>query len=91
MRPRLEIKSQMYCFLGSASVSDNDLIQAVEDGRFYGVLKVDIFSPDDVIAELKHLNFPVIFRFVRLEFFSNSNVAFIEKSVLKSLCLIRQF
>lgn len=63
IRADLDIKSNNYCFLGQKSVKDDELIQAVHDGRFFGILKIDIFSPDEVINKLGHLNFPVIFRF----------------------------
>ena len=64
IRPNLDIKSKTYCFLGKKSVCQDELIQAVLDERFYGILKIDIHSPDEVINKLGHLNFPVIFRLV---------------------------
>ena len=62
MRDSLEINSKIYPFLGQRWISDDELIEAIRSESFYGIVKVDLMTPPEIIAELEHLNFPVIFR-----------------------------
>lgn len=62
MRDSLEINSKIYPFLGQRWISDEELIEAIRSESFYGIAKVDLMTPPEIIAEYEHLNFPVIFR-----------------------------
>ena len=48
-------------FLSQPSVTENEIIGAIANGTFYGLVCVDIHTPSDVIEKYKHLNFPFIF------------------------------
>ena len=60
-RRSLQINSKIYCFLGKNSISEGDLIAAIRDGTFFGLAKVDVESPPEMIAKYEALNFPFIF------------------------------
>ena len=53
--------SRVSRFLSQRTVSENQILTAVANGSFYGLLCVDISTPADVIEKYENLNFPLIF------------------------------
>ena len=53
-------------FLFSESISSEELLQAVKDGTFFGMMKVDVETPENVMEEYGHLNFPFVFKDVEI-------------------------
>lgn len=53
--------SRISQFLSQPSVSENEILDAVAQGTFYGIICLDITTPAEVIAKYKNLNFPFIF------------------------------
>lgn len=51
-----------YCFLGQNNIRENEIFEKIESNEFYGIVRVSVNTPPDVIAEFGHLNFPLIFR-----------------------------
>ena len=51
-----------FCFLNEEKVTEEKIIAKIRDGQFYGLIRADVTTPPEVIAELEHLNFPFIFR-----------------------------
>ena len=45
-----------YKFLGQGLITESSLVQAVKEGSFYGILKIDIETTECVIKEYSHLN-----------------------------------
>ena len=48
-------------FLMRESVAESEILDAIREGRFYGVAKVDIQTPEEISKKYEHLNFPLIF------------------------------
>ena len=48
-------------FLSQPSVKEDEILNAVAEGTFYGLICLDITTPPDVIEKYKQLNFPFIF------------------------------
>ena len=55
------LESRISQFLSQPSVSETEILQAVNEGTFYGIICLDISTPPQVIEKFKHLNFPFIF------------------------------
>ena len=62
-------KSPDYCFLGrqedqvgNTKVTEDLIIQKIQSGEFYGMIRVDVHTPPEIISKYEHLNFPLIFR-----------------------------
>ena len=53
-------------FLFAKSITSEDILTAVQNSRFFGIMKVDVESPESVIEEYGHLNFPFIFKEVQV-------------------------
>jgi len=54
--------AKLSVFLGETKITQAQILQAVKDNNFFGILKVDIKSPPEVVEKYKRLNFPFIFR-----------------------------
>jgi len=54
--------SKLSAFLGETKIKQEQILEAVKDNSFFGILKIDIKSPPEVIEKYKRLNFPFIFR-----------------------------
>lgn len=54
--------SKLSVFIGRTNITSDELISAAKNNRFFGIMKVDIESPPDVIERYKRMNFPFIFR-----------------------------
>ena len=55
-RNKQTIDSDICTFLTRDSVSENEILDAVRSGKFYGLLCADISTPDEVISKYeKHL------------------------------------
>ena len=62
-----KIASRISCFLGRKHVAEREILEAVEDGRFYGIVCVDIETPDEIVEKYKKINFPLIFKNAEIE------------------------
>ena len=62
LRQGIGISSEKIPFLGRKSVSEQEILNAIKDGRFYGICKVDIETPHEVAKKYEKLNFPLIFK-----------------------------
>lgn len=60
------IKSNVSKFLGRKSISEMEILNAVRDGAFYGICRVDIETPNEVAEKYRKLNFPLIFHNVEI-------------------------
>ena len=47
--------------------TEEEFLEAIENGRFYGLVKCDVFTPPEVIEKFASLNFPFIYRKVKVE------------------------
>ena len=61
MRKELEIKSKLSPFFGKEKITTDDILKAIQDDTFFGLCKVKITTPVDVIKKYESLNFPFIF------------------------------
>ena len=66
------IKSKITPFLGLEFVTEKQILNAVRVGTFYGICRVDIETPVEIIKKYESMNFPLIFNNVEIpeEFFS---------------------
>ena len=53
--------SRISQFLSQPSVTESEILDALANDKFYGIICLDICTPEDVIEKYKHLNFPFIF------------------------------
>ena len=60
-KAEINFQSKLSKFIGKSKISEKDILENVESGEFFGLVKVDIYSPEDVIKKYEHLNFPFIF------------------------------
>lgn len=61
IKPHIKIKSKMSKFIGQTKITQADILNAVSRNEFFGICKVQISTPPDVIEKLKSLNFPLLF------------------------------
>ena len=68
-------------FFARKNISESEILKSVADGNFYGLIQVDIFSPDPVIDYFNKLNHPPIFNHVEVEesMLSNQTVEFLKQ------------
>lgn len=57
-----QFHSQHFCFINESEITEEKILTKIQEKRFYGLIRADVHTPEDVIEELKHLNFPLIFR-----------------------------
>lgn len=55
------LTSRISQFLSHPSVTEEEILGAVTEGEFYGILCLDISTPPEVIEKYQYLNFPFIF------------------------------
>ena len=67
MKSQITLKSSLSCFLGKKNIKDSEILNSVMDGSFFGLLKVSLSTPPDVIAKYRRMNFPLIFRRATVE------------------------
>ena len=60
------IKPEISKFLFQTNIKESNILEAIEAGEFFGMIKADIVTPDEVIQEFKYLNFPLLFRDVEV-------------------------
>ena len=61
-------KSSIATFFNVAKITEQAILNAVAAGEFYGLIQVDIKSPDDVVNHFLKLNHPPIFQHVQVEY-----------------------
>ena len=54
-------------FFGEKNIEEKAIFDAIENGKFYGIIQCDIFSPDNVIEYFSKLNHPPIFNHIEVE------------------------
>ena len=47
--------------------TEEELLEEIKNGSFYGLVKCDVFTPPEVIEKFASLNFPFIYRKVQVE------------------------
>ena len=50
----------------SSDIEEKEIIQAILNDEFFGIIECDITSPDSVVNHFSKLNFPPIFKKVHL-------------------------
>ena len=60
-------KSSIATFFNWPRIVEHDILAAVETGEFYGLIQVDISSPQHVIDHFLKLNHPPIFQHIQVE------------------------
>ena len=60
------IKSSISEFLGRKTIGEHEILKGIENGSFFGIAKVDIQTPQEVINRYRKLNFPLIFRYLEI-------------------------
>ena len=58
----LNFKSDFSPFICRKKITEDDILEALTNNSFFGIIKVDIVSPPEVIEKYKKTNFPFIFR-----------------------------
>jgi hypothetical protein len=61
LRKNLKISSKMSSFLGFRNVKEAQILDAVKNNQFFGIIKLDIKTPMHIQQKYEHLNFPFIF------------------------------
>ena len=56
------IMSEHFCFINDERITEEKIIAKIREKKFYGIIRADVETPPEVIAEYEHLNFPFIFR-----------------------------
>ena len=84
-RKKLNYTSKLSRFIGKNQISEEQILEAVLDGHFFGMVKVDLTTPDHIIEKYKHLNFPLIFSDAEIteEMLSESTLTEVRKSTRK--------
>ena len=62
-----QFKSSIATFFNAAKITEDDILKSVASGEFYGLIQVDIKSPDCVINHFLQLNHPPIFQHVQVD------------------------
>ena len=62
-----EFKSSISTFFNSKTIYEQDILNAVACGEFYGLIQVDITSTPDAINHFMKLNHPPIFKHVEVD------------------------
>ena len=57
----LNFQCSLSTFFNNASISQSDIINAIISGKFFGLVKVKITTPEDIIKKYESLNMPFIF------------------------------
>lgn len=60
------IESPISQFLGRKTIGEHEILKGIENGSFFGIAKVDIETPQEVIERYRKLNFPLIFRYLEI-------------------------
>lgn len=61
IREELEINSKLSPFFGKEKITTADILKAVQDDTFFGLCKVKISTPLEIIKKYESLNFPFLF------------------------------
>ena len=59
--------NELSIFFGRKNIKEQEIFDAISNGKFYGLIQCDIFSPDHVVDHFTKLNHPPIFNHVELE------------------------
>ena len=60
------IQPEISKFLFQTNITETNILDAIEAGEFFGMIKADIVTPDEVIKKFEQLNFPLLFRDVEV-------------------------
>ena len=61
LRKTVTFSSKLSCFLGTKCVKEKEILEAVENNNFFGIVKLDMKTPKNIQEKYKNLNFPFIF------------------------------
>ena len=67
MKPQLNYNSSISTFFNRKLITEADIMGAVKSGQFFGLIQVDIKSPQNVIDHFIQLNHPPIFKHLEVE------------------------
>ena len=56
-----KIESKLCSFLTRSSVSESEILDSIRSGSFYGIVRVDLSTPPEIIKKYEKMNFPLIF------------------------------
>ena len=62
-----KIDSKITPFFLQDTISEGEILNAIKDGTFYGIVCADIETPEDVIEKYEKLKFPLIFNNCEIE------------------------
>ena len=62
-----KFKSSIATFFNNDEITENDILNSVASGEFYGLIQVDIASPPDVVNHFLKLNHPPIFQHIQVD------------------------
>ena len=60
-RKHVQYTSTLSQFIGKSNIVEHDIFEAIRNDAFFGIVRVDLRTPEDIVAKYKHLNFPLIF------------------------------
>jgi hypothetical protein len=61
IREFVKIESKLSVFIGKKGVKTNEILSAIQNDKFFGLCKVKISTPIEIIKKYECLNFPFIF------------------------------
>ena len=67
LKSEIIFKNTISQFFARKNIKEQEIMDAVRSGSFYGLIRVDIRSPDSVINHFMKANFPPIFAHVAIE------------------------
>ena len=66
IKPTVNYKISVSRFFGRRNISEREILDSVIDGSFYGIIRVDIHSPQAVVDHFMKVRFPPIFAHVSI-------------------------
>ena len=67
IKPNVNFTNSISTFFGRKNISGNEILAAVADGSFFGIIRADIKSPQAVIDHFMKVRFPPVFAHVCIE------------------------
>ena len=61
LKPNVVFQNTVSCFFARRDIHSNEILDAVMNDRFYGLLRVDLKSPQSVVDHFMKLNHPPIY------------------------------
>ena len=67
LKQKVPVKIAISNFFARKNICANEIMEAVANDSFYGIIRCDIFSPPSVIEHFSKLNHPPIFAHIQIE------------------------